>query len=131
MIEQMTVTETAPWYIAYFWEILALTVAPLVGFVLGQYYKVNVTPKPSAGRIATVAGGMTALGAVLCWSENHSYEQAAKIGLFVGILQPLIVTAWLWLADKFAPKQAAMIRGSEDEVTIIPWVVKARVKNGS
>ena len=124
-------TAPAPWYVAYFWEILALTVAPLVGFSVGQYYKASVTPKPSAMRIAMVAGGMTAVAALLCWSENHSWEQSAKIALFVGILQPIIVTAWLLIADKFAPQQASMIRGSDDGITVIPWVVKKKAKNES
>jgi len=130
MMEQIIVTEQAPWYVAYFWEILALTVAPLVGFSVGQYYKASVTPKPSAMRIAMVAGGMTSVAALLCWSENHSWEQSAKIAAFVGILQPIIVSVWLRLADKFAPAQAAMIRGSDDEVTVIPWVAKVK-KHGS
>tara|TARA_R110000822_G_scaffold27674_9_gene82375 strand:- start:146 stop:520 length:375 start_codon:yes stop_codon:yes gene_type:complete len=110
--------------VEYFWQILATCVSPLAGFAVGQHYKVSQPERPSATRIALVAGGVTAL--MSSWLWPGTLEESAKIGVLFGIIQPIVVLAWFAAAKKFTPKTAESLTGSGSDLTIVPGI---RIRN--
>lgn len=67
-----------------------------------------------------MAGGITAILAAWLW--NGSLDERAKIGVLIGIVQPIIVWCWFKAAHKFAPEQAKSLGGSNGDLTLLPWV---------
>lgn len=112
--------------VQYWWQILSVGISPLAGFALAQHFKVSQSVKPSASRIALVAGFATAVLATMLWPAG--WVESAKIGVLIGVVQPFIVFVWFSLAHKFAPEQAARLTGSAEELTIIPGL-KVRRKD--
>ena len=108
----------------YFWHMAAIGVAPVLGFIVGQYQKLNRIekgePKPTTLESAGLNGAVT-FGITL-WFWPGPLEEAAKIALTTGIGWPVLIWLWFTLASKWAPKHAESLKGSGNEMTILPWV---------
>lgn len=104
----------------YFWHLMALTIAPLLGFTVGQMYKVSKNPRPGQMRIIFVAGIMT--GVISFWFWPGTLDESAKIGLTTGIGGPFIVWLWFQAASRWAPDKGESLKGTNGDLTILPWV---------
>lgn len=115
-------TDATWWQIAaaYWWHGLAVLISPLAGFMVGQFHKTTKKPKPRAHEIALVAGIATTV--LTTWLWPGTLNESLKVGVLVGIVQPIIVWAWFAVAKRFAPQQAAMLAGNGDDLTIFPGV---------
>jgi len=117
------------WIEKYFWEMLAIGIAPIMGFIVGQYYKAHLRDaglKRSSLTIATINSVVTFIFAFWFWTGD--YNESLKIGAAVGIISPIIVWIWFILGKRWAPNQMKSFKDSDledtDEITIIPWVYK-------
>lgn len=118
----------------YFWHILSLGVAPILGFILVQYIKAHyrdINKKKHPTFLAVVNGISTMLLSSWFW-PSESIHEAMKIGVAVGIAAPIVVWVWFTLASRWAPEQIAAFKnsgtGENNGITIIPWVYKKKVK---
>lgn len=113
----------------YWWHMLAVLIAPLLGFIAGQWFKAlwrNVRGhKPSSWTTGSFNAWIS--GAFAFWFWPGSLEESAKIGLAVGMSSPIIVWVWFMVAARYAPKQVAQLKGTDGEdLTIIPWIYKGK-----
>jgi hypothetical protein len=115
-------------FVEYFWHILALAIAPLLGFIVGQYYKANLRDRqitqPSV--YVSLLNGVVSGGFAFWFWPTSDINEAAKIGAMITILSPIIVWAWFTIAKRWAPKQIEAFKdsGAAEEMTIIPWVYR-------
>ena len=49
------------------------------------------------------------------------WGEKGKIGLTVGVIQPFLIWGWFAAAQRFAPKQAESLKGTNGDLTILPW----------
>jgi len=88
-----TMFNTEPWYIKYFWHIMALAISPLFGFFFTQ--KIKKMWKLHNAIIINMAGASTAIFAYLCWFVATKIQiEAALIAVTMYVFQP--VGVWIW-----------------------------------
>ena len=111
-----------PWYVKYFWQILAIGIAPVFGFALAQKVKRALRRKPSGFVIAQIAGIATALFATAAWwKASRDVEGAILIGVLIGVLQPIVIWIWFQVAKRFAPESYENLKCGDNHKPFLPW----------
>ena len=123
---QRIMEQTLNFITEYFWQIFSLTLPCLAGFTVTQVWKVSVTPKPEAFEIYMACAAVTAALSTLAWLNIGYPIQAITVGITTGLLWPFAVLVWFAIASRFAPKAAERLKGSNGEVTILPWVQRKK-----
>lgn len=124
MLEQLS-----HFVVTYWWHMLAVLIAPLLGFIAGQWFKAAWRKLKGHKPSSWVTGSFNALvsGILAFWFWPNDMQEALKIGLAIGMISPIIVWVWFMVAARYAPKQVAQLKGADGEdLTIIPWVYKEK-----
>lgn len=109
-----------PWYVVYFFNLLALLVSPIAGFAAGQWYKALHPINPPSLHTGVIAGCVTA--ALSTWLWPGTLNESFKIGVLVGFIQPFLVWGWFAIAARVAPEQVQSLKGRNGDITVLPWV---------
>jgi hypothetical protein len=97
------------------WEVVTITLSPLVGFIVAKYVKHFIKEKTEKSLRTKILMGTNAFvtGMAAFWTWPGGINESLKVAMLLAMLGPFIVWLWFNLAARWAPKTVTTIAGVE------------------
>jgi len=132
-IQKIATQVQEPWYIEYFWNILAIGVAPLVAIKITQWIKTTIKRcygyKPHWLVLDVSAFSICVFAAGTCWYQKFPvWDEVIIIGIIIAVMQTTIIKSIFLLADRFNPELAKELsEGIDDDDHTVTGNIKRAV----